>query len=234
MKFTQTLPIALALLQPASALVGISWSVENVEDAGLKEISFPMNIANATKKEGFYFAQQFNFVNQKDVGYTGLQPRSDSNGKTVLHAAFSSFNEGTTSDSENCSEGADGGPGVSCAVDINGDYAHTYELNVKNTADTTWTGTLVDTVSGEKTEIGHFTLPSGSGGIQSSQLGFIEYYLGTDACGDLPKTQVIFGNPIVPDHTASVGEAYEYGDCVGQSAFETHATSDGTEAQCGF
>lgn len=46
----------------------------------------------------------------------GLQPRPDKNGKQRLHAAFSSFIAGTTSKDTQCSDGADGGAGVSCAT----------------------------------------------------------------------------------------------------------------------
>ncbi|KAI9236265.1 MAG: hypothetical protein BYD32DRAFT_462679 [Podila humilis] len=62
---------------------------------------------------------QFNFKNVSRVGYTGLQSRSDSNGTSIVHAAFSSFQNGTTSAHRNYHNGADSGPGVSCAVDIN-------------------------------------------------------------------------------------------------------------------
>ncbi|KAJ5780728.1 hypothetical protein N7457_005888 [Penicillium paradoxum] len=235
MKFSQSLPLALALLEPASALVGVGWSVENVPEEGMKEITFPMNIANTTHVEGFYFANQFAFVNQDNVGYTGLQPQADKDGKSIVHAVFSSFNEGTTTSHENCHDGADGGAGVSCYVNIEGTYDHTYLLNIKNTADTTWVGTLVDSVTGAKNEIGSWTLSSGAQGIQSSQLGFIEYFVGgVDECGDLPKTQIFFGNPSSPGLSGSMGEAYEYGDCVGKSGFETHLTEDGVESQCGF
>ncbi|KAJ5372369.1 hypothetical protein N7517_004375 [Penicillium concentricum] len=234
MKFSQAFPFALTLLQPAKALVGHSWSVSGVSEDGIREITFPINIANAPHEEGFYFAQQFTFAGQSDVGYTGLQPQVDSSAGSVVHAAFSSFVPGSTTTDENCSDGADGGAGVSCAVNINGTYANTYNLNVKNSEGTTWVGTLIDAVTGKETHIGSYTLPDTTRGIEGSQLGFVEYFVGTEECGDLPKTAVTFGNPIVEGLTGSIGVPYEYGDCVEKSAFETHSVKDGVEISVGF
>ncbi|CAI7609851.1 unnamed protein product [Penicillium pancosmium] len=207
------------LLQTTHALVGISWKVSNTPSDGLKDISFPIAMPNAAHKSGYYYAQQFSFTGQSDVGYTGLQPREDKSSGSVVHAAFSSFVAGTTSSDPNCSDGADGGAGVSCAVDVSATYAHGYVLRVKNTQGTTWTGTMVDAVDGTETHIGSYTLPSGSGGIQGSQVGFVEYYpwnSGTHTCDQLPKTDVTFGVPTSSGGTGELGAAYEYGDCVGK------------------
>jgi hypothetical protein len=86
-----------------------------------------------------------------------------------------------------------------------------------------------------------WTLPSGTQGIKRSQLGFVEYYPWNDGqshpCSTLPFTSIVFG---VPKTTASgaigsLGNAYEYGNCVGQVAFESHRTSDqGVEVSVGF
>lgn len=227
-----------ALLQTTQALVGISWSVSNTPSDGLKDISFPIAMPNAAHKSGYYYAQQFSFTGQKDVGYTGLQPREDDSGSSVVHAAFSSFVAGTTSTDENCSDGADGGAGVSCAVDVKATYEHGYTLRVENTQGTTWTGTLVDTVDGTETHIGSWALPDGSGGIQGSQVGFVEYYpwnSGTHTCGELPKTEVTFGVPSSSGGTGSLGDAYEYGDCVGKVDYSTkRVDGDAVNVVVGF
>jgi hypothetical protein len=238
MKLSQSLLIALPFLQPTTALVGISWGLSNVTDSGVTEIVFPMNIRNVSHETGFYFAQQFNFAGQSDVGYTGLQPRPNKDSTSILHAAFSSFVSGTKSTDENCSDGADGGAGVSCAVDIESSYAHTYLLHINNTIGTTWVGTLVNSVSGNETHIGSYTLPSGSGGIQGSQMGFVEYYpwngMSSHQCVDLPRTAVTFGKPVSRGHAGRLQKAYEYGDCVGKAGFETHYTLGGVEVTVGF
>lgn len=179
---------------------------------------------NAAHKSGYYYAQQFSFIGQKDVGYTGLQPREDNSSGSVVHAAFSSFVAGTTSSDENCSDGADGGAGVSCAVDVSATYAHGYVLRVENTAGTSWTGTLVDAVDGSETHIGSYTLPDGSGGIQGSQVGFVEYYpwnSGSHSCDELPKTEVTFGVPTSSGGNGELADAYEYGDCVGKVGYSS-------------
>jgi hypothetical protein len=217
---------AAALLPTlAMGLVGISWSVANVPLSGLADITFPFFIANSPHETGYYNGQS-------DVGYTGLQPRPDSGGTPVIHAVFSSFVSGTTTTDGNCHSGADGGPGVSCAVEFSAPYKDAYQLVVLNTEGTTWNGTVVDTTTGESVHIGSWTLPDGAGGIKGSQVGFIEYYPWNDGqnhlCSTLPFVSMDFGAPTttMSGATGSLGDAYEYGNCVGQVAFESHRTSD--------
>lgn len=236
--------IAAALLPVLStANVGIGWSVENVPDSGLKDITFPMSMAKAPHKEGIYFAQQFGFNGIDDIGYTGLQPQDDQDdGTSIVHAVFSSFVEDTTSDDDaHCHEGADGGPGVSCAIDIPATYDHEYNLVIKNTEGTSWTGTLVDTVSGNSTQIGAWTLPSESGGISGSYLGFIEFFTfnpDEQTCQDLLYTDVTFGPPSTETSGAGPGKLDEpapYGDCEDDCNFSTNEADGGKyEVTVGF
>lgn len=228
-----------SVFQASEALVGISWSVANVASAGLSDITFPISMPNAPHVSGYYFAQQFNFVGEDDVGYTGLQPREDSGSSSVVHAVFSSFINGTTSSDSNCSNGADGGAGVSCSVDVDSTYADGYLLEIKNTEGTTWTGTLVDSVTGTQTHIGSYTLPSGSQGIEGSQVGFVEYYPwnseASHTCSSLPKTEVKFGIPTTSSGNAgSLQNAYEYGDCIGKAGFSSVQSSSGVDVTVGF
>lgn len=237
--------LAFISLLPAytQALVGLSWSMANTPSTGLRDITFPINMAHATHTSGYYYAMQFNFVNVSDVGYTGIQPRpNNAAGKSVVHGVFSSFAAGTTTTDPLCHTGADGGPGVSCAVEIatTTGYAHTYNFVVANTGGTTWAGTMVDAVTGVRTHVGSWTLPAGAGGIQNNQLGFVEYYPWNDgqshACSTLPKTQVFFGTPTTLTIGAGPGKLdtpYEYGDCVGQVDFSTTTSASGASVTVG-
>ncbi|KAE8376584.1 hypothetical protein BDV26DRAFT_305534 [Aspergillus bertholletiae] len=240
MKSISALAAIIPLLPVTEALVGLDWSASNIPSTGLKDITFPISIADAPHETGFYFAQQFSFNGVSDVGYTGLQPRPDANGASVIHAVFSSFVSGSTSDDENCHDGADGGAGVSCAVEIPASYSPMYHLVIKNTQGTTWTGTLVDTVSNTETHIGEYTLPSGTGGIKESQVGFVEYYpwnsAGGHTCDSLPFTNATFGNPTSTESgvKGTVGKPYEYGDCVGKVQFDVKELADGYAVSVGF
>ncbi|KAJ5683458.1 hypothetical protein N7462_006623 [Penicillium macrosclerotiorum] len=241
MKYSSTIlraAVLSSIFQASEALVGLSWSVSDVSSSGMTDITFPISMPDAAHKSGYYFAQQFNFEGQSDVGYTGLQPREDNGSQPVIHGVFSSFISGTTTDDSNCSDGADGGAGVSCSVDVTASYAHGYLLKIQNTSGTTWTGTLVDAVTGTETHIGSYTLPSGSGGIKGSQVGFVEYYpwnSGTHTCDQLPKTSVTFGAPTTSSgNSGSLGKPYEYGDCVGKVDFSTKESGSGYEISVGF
>jgi hypothetical protein len=239
MKVSPILVATIASLLPAStlALVQIDWNVANVPSSGLKSITFPFSISQSPHKTGYYFAQQFNFVGQDNVGYAGLQPRPDANGRPVIHAVFSSFIAGTTTSDANCHPGADGGPGVSCAVEFTGPYSNSYALEIVNTGGTTWVGTCVDNTTGQRVHVGTFTLPSGTQGIRGNQVGFVEYYPwnnGQHECGSLPYTSVTFGNPLTPTGQGGLSNAYETGDCVGKVAFKSSRTSADVQVQVGF
>jgi hypothetical protein len=233
--------LAAFLPTPILALVGTGWSVTNVPSTGLRDITFPITIAEADHVSGYYFAQQFGFSGSSDVGYTGLQPRPDSNGKPVLHGVFSSFIAGTTTSDPNCTPGADGGPGVSCSFEWNGVYNRTYNLEVKNNGGQLWVGTAIDAVTEERIHLGSWTLPAGIAGIDKSQVGFIEWYPWNSGeppnhCARLPYCRVIYGNPVTTNG-GSVGTAslaYEYGDCVGRVAFHTERSASGVVANVGF
>ncbi|KAF4435208.1 hypothetical protein F53441_13563 [Fusarium austroafricanum] len=241
MKLTATL-LALNLPSLGMASVYNNWAFSSAPNTGLQDITFPISMKGAPHKSGFYFAQQFNFIGIPDVGYTGLQPRLDARGKSVVHAAFSSFQNGTTTRHRNCHTGADGGPGVSCAIDINGNYNHLYNITVWNVKGTTWRGTLIDTVTGKSNVIGEWTLPSAAGNISNGQLGFVEYYNWNDGssshvCSSQPKTHVFFGNPTSKTQGASGGaitSIWEDGECVGKLGYKGAQSVAGWKIQVGF
>ncbi|KAG5984964.1 hypothetical protein E4U55_002371 [Claviceps digitariae] len=239
MKFSLT-TLALVAPQLALALVGNSWSFSGAPAGGLKDITFPFRMYGAAHKSGYYFAQQFNFQGIKDVSYCGIQNRPNQGGRSIVHAVFSTFQGGSTTKDRNCHQGADGGPGVSCAVDFEGDYRDVYNIVVQHVKGTMWKGTAVNTVTGKSVHIGSFTLPSSAGGIKSSQEGFVEYYpwnVGTHQCRNLPKTAVTMYNPFSSTPGAGVGhmgKPYEYGDCVGKVAFATSQVRNGYDIHCGF
>ncbi|KJZ70082.1 hypothetical protein HIM_10522 [Hirsutella minnesotensis 3608] len=244
MKITGTI-LASYVPSLALALVGDDWRFDNAPADGLNDITFPINIANAPHQTGFYFAQQYEFEGVKDGSYCGLQPREDKNGQSIIHGVFSAFENGTTSSHPNCHNGADGGPGVSCAVDIVGDYSHTYNIYIENAGGTTWRGILIDTETDQGTVIGEYTLPAGSGKILNGDGGFVEYYPwnGEDGhpCDTLPRTEVTFGDPSSQTEGAFGGRitsVYEYADkemdCVGRVGFSTSETSLGQNIQVGF
>jgi hypothetical protein len=236
------LSIGLSLVPTAYALVGLTWSMTNVPSNGLTDITFPITLDSVDHFEGYYFAQQFQFgANNSDIGYTGIQPRPDKDGKSVLHGVFSSFINGTTATDPNCSDGADGGEGVSCLIEWTGTYDATYDFEVMSPGGGVWVGTAVDSITGERIHIGEYTLPEGMGGIMESMTGFVEWYpwnveIPDNHCAMLPYQKTTFGTPRT-SNAGSVGNvtlAYEYGDCVGKVAFKTNLVDAGVDVASGF
>lgn len=240
MKFS-TAAAAACAPSMAYGLVGHHWNFDKTPTDGLRQVTFPYNVANAPHKKGFYYANQYSFQNSS-IGYAGVQGRPDANGKRVLLFIFSSFVKGSTSDHPRCKDGADGGSGVSCSVSITGaDYSHTYNVEVENVGGTTWRGTVVDTVSGARTYAGEYTLPSDAGGIKGSQVGFVEYFPWNSKpnhdCGTLPKTEVTFYDPTSSSSGAATGvitKPYEYGECKGKVSFSTNPVDGGWQVDVGF
>ena len=120
-------------------------------------------------------------------------------------------------------------------------YKDGYQIEVINTKGTTWSGAVINTTTGKRTHIGSWTLPAGTQGIKGSQVGFVEYYLWNDGknhpCSTLPYTKIVFGVPTTSTSGAigSLGDAYEYGNCVGKVAFKSKRTSDkGDKVSVGF
>ncbi|KAJ6784799.1 hypothetical protein PWT90_08056 [Aphanocladium album] len=240
----KTTTLAIASLAPSTCLAGIghSWAFSGSPSGGMKDITFGFDVSSAAHRRGYYFANQFKFQSVKEVSYTGVQPQTDINGRASIRGVFSSFQGGTTSSHPNCSDGADGGAGVSCAVTIAvDDFNGRFDSIIENIGGTKWRGTLRNAQTGQETVIGEFVQPSGAGGIANSQVGFLEYFLANGdpnfECSDQFKTEVSYYFP--SSKTAGVGEGtipkpYEYGSCVGEQGFMTTAGSNYWTIQTGF
>lgn len=246
MKLLATFAATTSLLSTiASATVGIQstfyWKTPNVSSSGLKDITFPMYIADAPHKHGYYFAQQYRFNGIDQIGYTGLQPQDDSGNTSVIHAVFSTFADGSHSTDKQCSSGADGASsGVSCAVDVPvASYDHLYHLVVKNGNGTTWSGTLVDTVTHKATHIGSYTLPAKAGGIKGQEQGFLEYFpfnSGDHKCEDLPFTNATYFPPFSSGralNSSSLTKPSGYGDCGKKSPPDAKPVQNGYQISAG-
>jgi hypothetical protein len=227
--------------RPAFAVVGgnisISWRIPNAPTGGLTNITFPMTVGPETlHQSGTYFAMQFTFAGSCGA-YTGLQPRPDLNGHARLQGVFSSFHNGATSTDSHCSNGADGGPGVSCSTQFDAVYGHEYALTVQSTGNNTWTGTATDTVTGISNPIGQYTLPSGCGNIEASQGGFVEYYLAIPSCAQMPYIDVTFGGPSSsPSLMGSATSNGEYGNatCLGNVNYKSYVVGSGVRVTRGW
>ncbi|ODV78861.1 uncharacterized protein CANTADRAFT_26777 [Suhomyces tanzawaensis NRRL Y-17324] len=131
------------------------------------------------KVTGYYYGTQFFFSGTNEIGYYGPQPRPEG---TTNHLAFSVFGYGPYSDHPNCSKSADGGPGVSCAIDFPWEYGKNYTTEVARTAqnDTDgsnrWTGTLIDDETGQRVVIGEYWTPQNYSLLTTGGNTFDELY----------------------------------------------------------
>lgn len=224
-----------AAKSPSAAEVGpggmanLNWSLDKESDK-VKHLSLPFTVNEDSGAETpYYWAQQFYFANGSDGAgaYAGVQPGDG--GKFL----FSVFGPGVTSNSENCSDGADGGDGVSCKVGVKYTKGSEYTVNVDNTSGSTWTGTVVGP-DGGKTEIGSWTVPAEWGGLKSSGVGFVEHYGSVPSCAEVQKGDAVFGNVSSSDGGKGKTEAGEaYGDCEGTVPVDYAQTDDGVRVTTG-
>ena len=221
MKLLPFLLRAAAVL-PSTLAISLAYVPWDVPNNDIKHVIFPMNIAKAPHQRGYYFVQYFILNGQVSGSYIGLQPQDDG----TIRAAFSTFINGSTTSDGNCRRGAKS-RGVNCLVDFRGTYAHTYNLDVRNSEGSTWTGTVIDTVTGISTHIGTFTLLSGSETTLAWHRGLVVYLLpSTDPSTELPNTSVKFG---VPKTDAGVGilkDPYEAAAFAGHDNFKFTRTAD--------
>ncbi|GLQ98849.1 hypothetical protein GCM10007863_32690 [Dyella mobilis] len=217
-------------------IVSESWAFQNAPASGLTSITFPFTVFSIPSASGYFFAQQFSFVdtnNESGQGaYIGMQPAG--NGQNNAH--FSFFGTGSSAvNSKNCTTGADSGSGTTCQVVVPFVTGHQYNLTVyrdKHNPDV-WHGEIVDytacQVAGSlndsrassvctPTEIGAWDIGYETA-LSSSQGGFVEYFPSEVAqgCSGLPYADVEFMTPTTPSGLDStVNNEYSYGGCNNQ------------------
>lgn len=239
-KYTANLLAVFASFPGAQSMAYLDWNVASVTGSSIQSITFPMSMAGAPHEDGFYFAQQYNFNSRTSSGYIGLQPRPDNTTGPVVHGVFSAWTSKCITDDPNCHCGADYADGVSCKVDINGNYSHLYHLRVENIGGSKWKGTLIDSTTGVETRIGSYTLPADATSLQPSQGGFLEYYHWNDGksyhdCRKLPYTEVFYGNPFTLAGTGAVGNASEQQNaCDGNRNFKATPSKGGLTISVGY
>ncbi|MEV5606382.1 hypothetical protein AB0L33_33595 [Streptomyces sp. NPDC052299] len=160
-------------------------------------LTLPMSVDAAPDASGIYFAY-YTTLESGTRPYAGFQPKPAVDGKSMLLAIFSSFNAKATTADSNCRYGADGGAGVSCAVQFPYTKGKMYSIVLDRVSDDGTTqlmnGDVVDTATGTHlAHIGSFRLPVTSGRFKPSDQGFVEPYL---PAGCAQQVTVTYGQPI--------------------------------------
>ncbi|MGW6154099.1 hypothetical protein ACWFRM_13325 [Streptomyces sp. NPDC055144] len=160
------------------------------------ELTLPMSFESAPDASGIYFAY-YTTLESGTRPYAGFQPKPAVDGKPTLQAIFSSFNANATTTDSHCKYGADGGAGVSCAVQFPYTKGTMYAVELSRVSDDGTTqlmnGEVVNTETGaDVAHIGSFRLPVASGRFKAADQGFIEPYL-TAGCSQ--QVTVTYGKP---------------------------------------
>lgn len=175
---------ALALSGGANAANAVSpgvWRhIPNPPAAGFHEVSATFKVDTSSERTtGYYAASQWSFQGH-DVHYFGIQPREPGSEKTG-HIAYSVFGKGSTvADSKLCYSSADGGSGVSCAIEIDLDYGREYKIVSKvvetKNGSLRWQGTIYDDAGHDLATLGSFWTDTTYGGLSGKVTQWLEWY----------------------------------------------------------
>jgi hypothetical protein len=196
---------------------------------GVGNVTFPMKLHHWGDEKDWYIAQQFR-MGGCSVGYTGIQPFGEG-----MQVIFSSFQKDTqVLNKEHCSDGADGGAGVSCSIRLpKNSVGSWYYLNVKED-NHVWTGVITDSKTGESTQIGKWQVPEKCKKVTSSESGFLEEFGSSNtkvSCDKKPLLEFDVMAPLAYDAKgtllpSTIGKAYDKGKCQGKMGF--NSTDDKT------
>ncbi|MFJ4686209.1 DUF3472 domain-containing protein [Streptomyces sp. NPDC088789] len=157
----------------------------------LSEYTYTVAVSTPAATDDVFYAHYI--WGEGDTGYySGIQPHP--NGKAGVR--FSYFGPDAKPDSHNCSGGADGDPGVTCAIDdLVYEVGRQYTITTQKTTNAdgvTYTGTIKDLTSGDERTIGRWLLPRGFAGFITSGNAFIEKFSGISTCADIPGVSVAY------------------------------------------
>ncbi|CRY44925.1 DUF3472 domain-containing protein [Burkholderia pseudomallei] len=204
---------------------------------GFRNLTYPINILYGPNERKLYYAQYVMFneaTHGKGAFYYGIQPQ----GGGEAFVLFSFFGKNArVVDAKHCSEGADGGEGVTCnTVKIKFKFGVIYDFSVElvgeGVNENIWEGSVFDTSTREKIKIGSWATPKSIGYLSGLSSGFIEDFVGVDRCSDIPATSAYFGpgvSQIAESRTAkgTIDSPFGVGVCNGKVKFSSESHDDG-------
>lgn len=232
--------------------IGLDWKARNYPEDGFTSITFPITVEEQDPCErGWYFAYQFHFIRddgdryEGNRGYTGVQPRPNSDGSGFhAYCPFSRWGTqqpGDIVDTDGCHSGADGSSGVTCNDRIaipdfqyGREYLCTVETDAVHGGEMgLWRGFVTDSVTLEQRQLGAWWAPQGqrTKGLRPWESAFTEFFLDPE-CHEIPYARIRYGVPYsitAPDAQFTLGTSVREGEwCRGKQNFSSYLDTDGT------
>lgn len=145
----------------------------------------------------YYYIQQY--FSDESLYYSGIQPHSDG----TASFPFSYFGKGATPQHPNCRSGADGGDGVSCALNgVPYKPGETYSVAISRTAHDATTQTYAAKLktSTKTYELGSWKIPGSAGVLHAQGIAVIEKYHAVSSCADIPTVTMTYKNFFINGH----------------------------------
>ncbi|WP_166357749.1 DUF3472 domain-containing protein [Pseudomonas akapageensis] len=194
---------------------------------GYSDMEFQITV---TKDPGYngrtYWAHQFQFG--PDGGYIGLQ-RQNGDAKGLVFSIWGATS--WTNGSGSCGHFSHEGSGVGCGMNYPWQEGVLYKLKVARTAPSAWTGSIIDTRTGQQTTIATIRVPDNYGGLVSLGEWVENYAQGNEqheSCDAVPTAVAAYGIPTANGGSVlpSASSAWTYGPC--ESIAQTTCTADQT------
>lgn len=185
-----------------------------------------LTINSAPVNSYYFWAQQFWFINGNG-GYMGLQTGGNLNGHETKIAIFSIWDalDAVAGQAKNSYAGPFGGEGVGYSCKIEYDWQDNVEYRVRlwelsdarKPEEPEWWGAwIMDMSTQEETFIGKILVPANWKWLNSSGNFFVEYFLPTNGCENVPYAKATLSVPRRENGTVqpiSAPIAEEYGVC---------------------
>ncbi|KAK5996099.1 hypothetical protein PT974_04526 [Cladobotryum mycophilum] len=187
----------------------LQWQLGNgAPGGGIKEISFPINVTNAPATLEYLYIVMFDFDHSNSIQASiRIGPSVRQKDYSLNNVVFRSPEVSVVApqpEEPNCREiRRFRHTQIECAVKIPKSYRPVYSLVVQHVSPGTWSRTLVDASTGDKTHISSWNMNRIRLSIEPMLKSSGLYIAGLNKngngkhplCQDLPKTEVVFGNP---------------------------------------
>ncbi|MBD0707301.1 hypothetical protein BU197_02400 [Streptomyces sp. CBMA291] len=174
-----------------------------------------------TRDPGFdgrtYWAHQWDYANDSEGGYVGLQSRSG-NDKAVNFSIWGASAWRDLGTGTHCRTFGHEGSGVQCDAAYPWREGVTYRIRIARAGTNGWRASVTDTRADRTTDVATIVLPHDRGGLRSLTEWVENFAQGDDqpdSCADVSPATAVYGRPTANGGTVGTtsSSAYTYGNC---------------------
>lgn len=196
-------------------------------------------------KSHYFWATQF-FFHNGNGGYMGLQTGANMGGTEMKIAIFSIWDalDAKKGSVEGAEAGTFGGEGVGyqCKIPFDWKEDTQYRLRLFEVADARypdqpewWGAWVMDMETMDETQIGQIKVPADWGWMKGSSDFFVEYYLSTPSCEEIPHQKATLHSPTRENgqvRPTAITKAETYGTCARSASVHANLSDPSSDVKC--